>query len=300
MNRRNFIQNSSLAFGGLMMPSNSLVSNFLFDDPFKIKLVRDNVSVFTEKGGTIGFLQTKNHFAVVDSQFQDQATHLITELKKLSENSIKFLINTHHHGDHTSGNIAFKGLVEHVVAHENSLLNQTNSAKTNKTEDKQLYPDVTFSDKWKTKIDTETIRAHYFGAGHTNGDSLIHFEHSNVLHMGDLMFNRRYPYIDKSAGANISNWISVLDKTISTFDNDTIFIFGHAFEPEKITGNKEDIKVFKDYLEKLLTQINSEIKSGKSKEEILKITSINGVTEMKGDGIARSLTAAFEELSVKP
>ena len=167
MNRRNFIQNSSLAFGGLMMPSNSLVSNFLFDDPFKIKLVRDNVSVFTEKGGTIGFLQTKNHFAVVDSQFQDQATHLITELKKLSENSIKFLINTHHHGDHTSGNIAFKGLVEHVVAHENSLLNQTNSAKTNKTEDKQLYPDVTFSDKWKTKIDTETIRAHYFGAGHT-------------------------------------------------------------------------------------------------------------------------------------
>ena len=300
MNRRNFIQNSSLAFGGLMMPSNSLVSNFLFDDPFKIKLVRDNVSVFTEKGGTIGFLQTKNHFAVVDSQFQDQATHLITELKKLSENSIKFLINTHHHGDHTSGNIAFKGLVEHVVAHENSLLNQTNSAKTNKTEDKQLYPDVTFSDKWKTKIDTETIRAHYFGAGHTNGDSLIHFEHSNVLHMGDLMFNRRYPYIDKSAGANISNWISVLDKTISTFDNDTIFIFGHAFEPEKITGNKEDIKVFKDYLEKLLTQISSEIKSGKSKEEILKITSINGVTEMKGDGIARSLTAAFEELSVKP
>ena len=300
MNRRNFIQNSSLAFGGLMMPSNSLVSNFLFDDPFKIKLVRDNVSVFTEKGGTIGFLQTKNHFAVVDSQFQDQATHLITELKKLSENSIKFLINTHHHGDHTSGNIAFKGLVEHVVAHENSLLNQTNSAKTNKTEDKQLYPDVTFSDKWKTKIDTETIRAHYFGAGHTNGDSLIHFEHSNVLHMGDLMFNRRYPYIDKSAGANISNWISVLDKTISTFDNDTIFVFGHAFEPEKITGNKEDIKVFKDYLEKLLTQISSEIKSGKSKEEILKITSINGVTEMKGDGIARSLTAAFEELSVKP
>ena len=300
MNRRNFIQNSSLAFGGLMMPSNSLVSNFLFDDPFKIKLVRDNVSVFTEKGGTIGFLQTKNHFAVVDSQFQDQATHLITELKKLSENSIKFLINTHHHGDHTSGNIAFKGLVEHVVAHENSLLNQTNSAKTNKTEDKQLYPDVTFSDKWKTKIDTETIRAHYFGAGHTNGDSLIHFEHSNVLHMGDLMFNRRYPYIDKSAGANISNWISVLDKTTSTFDNDTIFVFGHAFEPEKITGNKEDIKVFKDYLEKLLTQINSEIKSGKSKEEILKITSINGVTEMKGDGIARSLTAAFEELSVKP
>lgn len=300
MNRRNFIQKSSLTLGGLMIPNNSLVSNFLFDDPFKIKLVRDNVSVFTEKGGTIGFLKTKNHFAVVDSQFQEQATHLISELKKISENSIKFLINTHHHGDHTSGNFAFKGLVEHVVAHKNSLINQTNSAKNNKTEDKQLYPDVTFSNNWKTKIDSETICAHYFGAGHTNGDSLIHFEHSNVLHMGDLMFNRRYPYIDKSAGANISSWISVLDKTISTFDNDTIFVFGHAFEPEKITGNKEDIKVFKDYLEKLLTHVDSEIKAGKSKEEILKLTTINGVTEMKGDGILRSLTAAYEELSTKP
>ena len=300
MNRRKFIQNSSLAVGGLVMPSNSLISNLLFDDPYKIKLVRGNVSVFSEKGGTIGFIQTKNHFAVVDSQFQDQATHLINELKKIDQKPIKYLINTHHHGDHTSGNIAFKGLVEHVVAHENSLKNQTAAAIKNKNEDKQLYPDVTFSDKWKAKIDSETIRAHYFGSGHTNGDAMIHFEHSNVLHMGDLMFNRRYPFIDKSAGANINNWISVLDKTISTFDKDTIFIFGHAFEPEKITGTSEDIKVFKDYLEKLLVQVDAEIKSGKSKEEILKITSINGVTELKGDGIIRSLTAAYDELSVKP
>lgn len=282
------------------MPSNSLVSNFLFDDPFKIKLVRGNVSVFSEKGGTIGFVHTKNHFAVVDSQFQDQATHLINELKKIDQKPIKYLINTHHHGDHTSGNIAFKGLVEHVIAHENSLKNQTAAALKNKTEDKQLYPDVTFSDKWKAKIDSETIKVHYFGAGHTNGDALIHFEHSNVLHMGDLMFNRRYPFIDKSAGANINSWITVLDKTISTFDKDTIFIFGHAFDPEKITGTTEDIKVFKDYLEKLLLHVDAAIREGKSKEEILKITAINGVSEIKGDGIIRSLTAAYEELSFKP
>ena len=300
MNRRKFIQNASLAAGALVLPGKSLAYNLLIDNPFKIKLVRGNVSVFSEKGGTIGFLQTKNHFAVVDSQFQEQSTHLITELKKISENSIKYLINTHHHGDHTSGNIAFKGLVEHVVAHENSLKNQTAAAIKNKSEDKQLYPDLTFSDKWKTKIDSEIIRAYYFGAGHTNGDSLIHFEHANVLHMGDLMFNRRYPFIDKSAGANISNWISVLDKTIATFDKETIFIFGHAFDPEKITGTKDDITIFKDYLEKLLTHVESEIKLGKSKEEILAATSIKGVTEMKGDGIARSLIAAYDELSFKP
>ena len=250
MNRRLFLQNTSLALGGLMLQSNQIISNSLFQNPYKIKMIRGGVSAFSEKGGTIAFLQTKNNFVVVDSQFQEQSNHLITELKKLSENPIKFLINTHHHGDHTSGNIAFKGLVEHVVAHENSLKNQKIAAIANKVEEKQLYPDVTYSKNWKAKIDKETIKAHYFGAGHTNGDTMIHFEKANVVHMGDLMFNRRYPYIDKGAGADIKNWISVLDKANSTFDNDTIFIFGHAFDPEKITGNKEDINVFKDYLEK--------------------------------------------------
>ena len=298
MNRRNFIQNSALAFGALAL-SNRTLGNSIFDNPYKMKMVRGDVGVFTEKGGTIAYFQSKKGFSVVDSQFPEQSTHLITELKKLSEKPIQLLINTHHHGDHTSGNISFKGLVEHVVAHENSLKNQQATAQKAKTEEKQLYPDVTFTDTWHQKLGKESIKAHYFGAGHTNGDALIHFEHANVLHMGDLMFNRRYPFVDRSAGANIKSWISVLDRTINTFDNETIFIFGHAFDPEKITGDKEDIKVFKDYLEKLLVFADGEIKAGKSKEEFVKNTAVTGVTEMKGDGIVRSLTSAYEELTVK-
>jgi cyclase len=298
MNRRNFIQHSAFALGTFSF-SNSLFGNTFFDNPYKMKILRGDVGVFTERGGTIAYLQTKKGFAVVDSQFPEQSTHLITELKKLSEKPIQLLINTHHHGDHSSGNIAFKGLVEHVVAHENSLKNQQATAQKAKTEDKQLYPDVTFTDTWKGKVGKESIKAHYFGAGHTNGDSLIHFENANILHMGDLLFNRRYPFVDRAAGANIKSWISVLDKTLSTFDNETIFVFGHAFDPEKITGSKEDIKVFKDYLEKLLVFTESEIKAGKSKEEFIKNKSVTGVTEMQGDGIIRSLTAAYEELTVK-
>ncbi|MDZ7896702.1 MAG: MBL fold metallo-hydrolase [Arcicella sp.] len=298
MNRRNFIQNSAFAFGALAL-SNKTFGNFIFDNPYKMKMLRGDVGVFTEKGGTIAYLKTKKGFAVVDSQFPEQSTHLITELKKLSEKPIKLLINTHHHGDHSSGNISFKGLVEHVVAHENSLKNQQATAQKAKTEDKQLYPDVTFKDTWKGKVGKESIKAHYFGAGHTNGDSLIHFEHANILHMGDLLFNRRYPFVDRSAGASIESWISVLDKTLTTFDNETIFVFGHAFDPEKITGDKEDIKVFKDYLEKLLVFTESEIKAGKSKEEFIKNKSVTGVTEMQGDGIVRSLTSAYEELTMK-
>ena len=297
MNRRNFIQNAALTIGAFTLLPNGLWAKSSLENPYKIKELRGGVNVFTEKGGTIAFLNTKKGMVVVDSQFPEQSQHLIEELKKQSTNPFKLLINTHHHGDHSGGNISFKGLVEHVVAHENSLANQKNVSVKQKTEEKQLFPDTTFSNTWKQKVGKEQIKAYYFGAGHTNGDSIIHFENANVAHLGDLLFNRRYPFVDRSAGANINNWISVMDKTLTTFDNETIFVFGHAFDPEKITGNKEDVKAFKDYLEKLLEFVGSEIKLGKSKDEVIKNSFIPGVTEWKGDGIGRSLQSAYEELS---
>src|SRR6185312_6763590 len=172
-------------------------------------------------------------------------------------------------GDHTSGNISFKGLVKNVAAHANSLTNQKNSAVAQKSEDKQLYPDITYTDSWKTKVGDESIRAYYFGPGHTNGDSMIHFEHANVVHMGDLMFNRRYPFIDKTAGASVKNWAVCLEMTQKTFNKDTMFVFGHAFDPQKVTGTMDDIKAMQNYMEKLADFVQSSIKAGKSKEEIL-------------------------------
>lgn len=296
MNRRSFVQATGLTLGTLALSGKELLAAMLAENPYKMKEIRGGVGVFTERGGTIGYLITPKGVAVVDSQFPEQSTHLIGELKKMSEKPIQLLINTHHHGDHSGGNISFKGIAEHVVAHENSLKNQKAVAEKSKTEDKQLYPDVTYTNTWKQKVGKESIKAYYFGAGHTNGDSLIHFEHANVVHMGDLLFNRRYPFVDRSAGASVKSWISVLDKTLSTFDNDTIFIFGHAFDPEKITGNKDDIKVFQDYLSKLWNFVEAEVKAGKSKEEVLKATAVPGVTAMQGDGIQRSLQATYEEI----
>ena len=103
-------------------------------------MLTNKLGIFEERGGTIAFLLSKSGMVVVDSQFPDQSKHLIDALKKKSESPFKLLINTHHHGDHSGGNISFKGMVENVVAHENSLTNQMASAKQNKSEDKQLYP----------------------------------------------------------------------------------------------------------------------------------------------------------------
>ena len=298
MNRRSFLQNTAFTMGAFTLAQHNILSA-LFQEPWKITMLRDDVGIFTERGGTIAFLLSKDGTVVVDSQFPDQSKHLIDELKKKSEQPFKLLINTHHHGDHSGGNISFKGLVEHVLAHENSKKNQENSARQNKSEDKQLYPDQTFTNTWCQKVGKEKICLHYFGAGHTNGDSFIHFQHANIVHCGDLVFNRRHPYVDRNAGANMRSWINVLDKALNKFNKKTIYVFGHAGTGYEVTGKADDLKVFRDYLGNVLKFVEGEIKAGKTKEEILKASAIPGSDQWKGDGIQRPLTAAWEELTVK-
>jgi cyclase len=297
MQRRQFLRNTAFTTAGLMLAQKELLATLLQQPAFKITMLTKDAGIFTEKGGTIAFLLAKTGITVVDAEFPEQSQHLIDELKKQSGQPFKMLINTHHHGDHTAGNISFKGVTEHVLAHANSLINQTNVAVAQKTEDKQLYPDKTYTDTWCDTVAGKKICLYYYGAGHTNGDSLVHLQDDNVVHMGDLVFNRRHPFIDRSAGANIKSWINVLDKAVSKFDKKTTYVFGHAGEGYNVTGNADDLKAFGAYLGNLLKFTEGEIKAGKSKDDILKATEIPGSPEWKGDGIQRPLTAAYEELT---
>jgi len=296
--RRKFIQYSGLGIASLMFAPQAFAGIGKIGGEFK--MLRKNVGYFTGRGGTIGWLVNKEGIVVVDSQFPESAKELIGEIQKKTDQKINYLINTHHHGDHTGGNIAFKDIVEHVFAHENSKKNQMRVAKERDKEASQLYPDMTFVDSWTTNVGDEKISCSYHGRGHTNGDILTHFENANVVHMGDLMFNRRFPYIDKSAGAHIENWIKILDNTTRKFDDETMFIFGHSGEGYEITGTKEDIKAFTNYLEQLMGQVEKAVKAGKSLDDMKSEMSIvAGAPQWKGKGISRSLEAAFMEITEK-
>lgn len=298
MQRRSFIQNTALTFGALTLAQQNLLAA-LFQNPWKITMLRNEVGIFEERGGTIAFLLSKKGIVIVDSQFPDQSKHLIDELKNRSEHPFRLLINTHHHGDHSSGNISFKGIVEHVLAHANSKINQETNAKKNKNEDKQLYPDKTYTDTWCEKFGKEKICLSYHGAAHTNGDSFVHFQHSNIVHCGDLLFNRRHPFVDRGTGANMKNWMEVMDKGLKNFDKETIYVFGHAGAGYKVTGSANDLEKFRDYLGNVLKFVEAEIKSGKTKEDVLKNKIIPGGEEWKSDGIERPLGAAYDELTAK-
>jgi cyclase len=310
MNRRVFLASSSLAIVAAALkelPVDAYRSYWAQGQPpppAKLEDLRRGVGIFTARGGTIGWLATPDGVLVVDSQYADTAPACIDGVKQKSAHAIDVLVNTHHHGDHTSGNKVFRPLVKTIVAHENSALWQKKSAEQAKTEADQAYPDKTFTDSWKTTIGTETVSAKYYGPGHTSGDAVILFEKANVVHMGDLMFNHFHPFIDRPAGASIVNWIKTLEKVPGEHSADTIYIFGHGKEGFGVTGRKAELVKFHDYLSAAVDYTRKQMQAGKSKEETAKLEMLPGFDDYGSPvpgriSLAGVLSVAYDELGGK-
>ena len=296
MKRRSFLQYTSLAGGLALLPWQKELLSLVLPDAGTMRPLRNNVGIYTGRGGTIGWLIADDALVAVDTQFREQSENFISKVRETNEGQFDLLINTHHHGDHTSGNIAFEGMVKTHLAHANSKANQMRVAEQRGGEG-QLYPGETYTDNWSKRVGNEVVTLRYFGPAHTDGDSIIHFENTNVAHMGDLMFNRRFPYIDKSSGASIENWIKVLGEAHKTFDKDTLFIFGHSSEAYDVTGSLDDLKAMQNFFKRLLKFTKKSIKKGLTQEQLLEgLETIPGAPEWTGGGIERNISAAYQEL----
>lgn len=301
ISRRQFIISSSGTLAAVILPVNKLFSQSV-EGTFT--LIRNNVGSYENRGGTIGWYAATDALVVVDSQFPESAQSCWKGLRKKSMRKIDVLLNTHHHGDHTAGNLFFSDHANKIVAHGNVPKLQKNSAEQRGNLDKQVYAGETFAKSWKETVGNETIRATYFGPAHTGGDAVIHFENADVVHMGDLIFNRRPPYIDRPSGASIKNWAEILEKIHEKYTDDTVFIFGHANTGYSIRGNRQDLLAMRDFLDGLLEYTQKGIKAGKSKEEIAGIEKLPGFevyyNENRRDGISRCVAVAHDELTNAP
>jgi len=303
MNRRRFLASSSSAvIAAALREWPALAQGRQSRPATRFEELRGGTGIFTGRGGTIGWLVTDEGAVVIDSQFPGTAEACVEGLQRKSRRGIHVLINTHHHADHTAGNKIFRPAVKFIVAHANSAEWQHTSAAEAKAEGDQAYPDQTFTNVWQLKIGKEMVVAKYYGFGHTSGDVAISFEAANVVHMGDLMFNRLHPFIDRPAGASIANWITVLERVPREHSADTIYIFGHGKDEFGPTGSRADLARFRDYLSAVLDYTRRQTAAGKSREEIARTGALRGFEEYAAPdppqvSLATVLATAYDELN---
>jgi glyoxylase-like metal-dependent hydrolase (beta-lactamase superfamily II) len=299
ISRKTFIKSASLLTGGILLGIHDSLAKVLQQEDSGFKVLRDNLGIYLGGGGTIFWYISDDAVVVIDTQNPGSAKNFITGLKEKTNRKINFLFNTHHHADHTSGNIYFKPYVEKIVAQENCPKLQKKAYGEGEKANEQVYADTTFSDKWSQNLGKEKITAAYITPAHTGGDIIIHFEKANIAHVGDLVFNRVYPFIDKNGGGSIASWVEVLEKAEKQYPDDTMFIYGHADTNENTTGKKEDLTSMRNYLSALLDYTSKGIKNGKSPEELQKVTKIPGVKVRKErwpGTLAANIDAAYSEL----
>ena len=223
----------------------------------EFKALRRNTGIFTGRGGTIGWLASPAAVAVIDTQFPDTAEMCLAGLPGREWRTLDVVLNTHHHFDHTAGNPVFKPATRTIVAQTNVPKLQFAAAEKEGNLADQVFADTTFADVWRHECGDEDVLAQFFGPAHTGGDAIIMFEKANVVHMGDLVFNRLYPYIDRPGGASARNWVAKLEEAHETFPADAIYIFGHGNPKFGVTGTHDDLLVMRDLLAALLEHVQT-------------------------------------------
>ena len=245
--------------------------------------LRRGVGTYSQRGGTIGWLVRDDALVVIDTQYPKTAPHCWSGLRDRTDQPLHLVVNTHHHGDHTGGNGVFKSHAEQMVAQVNAPQLQRQSAERRGNLDQQTYAETTFDDAWSTTVGDETITLRHYGPAHTGGDAVVTFEQANVVHMGDLIFNRAYPFIDVQGGADSQNWIATLETLHQTYDDETRFIYGHGNPEFGVTGGRDDLLVMRDFLSALNEYVTTRRQAGATLEEMKQKEGLDGFESFQFD-----------------
>jgi cyclase len=227
-----------------------------------IEKVSGDVYCLYGQGGNIGILKTDEGLLVVDSQFKSIADKVLKTIATISSKPIKYLVNTHYHGDHTDGNEAIGKdavIIMTPICRASLIKNQ----KEGETQPGYLSKVKLWEKDMEIKMGGENVRLLHFGGGHTAGDLVVVFEKSKVIHTGDLFFHGMPPYIDVKDGSDTGNWIRTIETLCQKYPDYKI-IPGHG----KVTDTENYLK-FAGYLKYLRKEVAAAIKAGKTKEQAM-------------------------------
>jgi cyclase len=257
----------------------------------QIKVTKVAGSVYMLEGadaGNIGASIGEDGIVIVDDQYAPLADKIQAALKGITDKPVRFIINTHYHGDHTGGNAYFQKQAP-IIAHDNvrKRLETGGPSGTggsihseHKPGAKESLPIITFDHDVTVHLNGEDIRALYFPAGHTDGDSIIFFPKSNVVHMGDDFVTYGFPFIDVESGGSINGMIDGVEKVIAQVPPDVKIIPGHG-----PVSSIADVKAYLEMLKGTRDAVAKEIKAGKTLDQMKQAKLLDPWKKYSGDFI---------------
>lgn len=276
----------------------ALAGSAVAQDFAKVKVeakpVADKVWMLTGQGGNIGVLAGDEGVVLVDDQFAPLSEKIRAAVAGVSKSPIRFLLNTHYHGDHAGGNAEFGKAGTLILAHEN-VRKRLSARQFNEFLKKETLPQppaglpvVTFPDSLSIHVNGETLTAVHVPPAHTDGDTFVFFEKANVVHTGDVFNSGGYPFIDGPSGGNLDGMVAAIDTLLSRIDDRTRVIPGHGpvTDKKRVQEYRAMLAGIRDAVKKLKAE-------GKSEAEVVaaKPTApydgVWGKTWLKGDNFAK-------------
>jgi cyclase len=229
----------------------------------KLNKVHDDLYEIEGDGGNVAVLVTNEGVILVDDKFEQDHDAILAQVKTVTPQPVKYIINTHYHQDHSGGNAKFLPTAD-IISTQNARTNILEHKQSNATGAPVSPARIVFTDETAVFLGGKEVRARYFGRGHTNGDAVVYFPALKTIHTGDLMAGTS-PLIDYNGGGSLAEWAKTLDAAMKGLDFDTV-IPGHG-----AVTNKAGLMTYRNNVEKLKTRVTGLIHEGKSQDDVAKL-----------------------------
>lgn len=247
--------------------------------------VAPSIHMLQGAGGNVGVFSGPDGVIVIDDQYAPMAPKLLAAVREISKQPLRFVLNTHWHGDHTGGNEQMGDAGAVIVAHENVRKRMSAShfnpifERTTPAADPDALPVVTFTDSVRFHMNGATVEVIHVRPAHTDGDSIVRFPESNVIHTGDVFFNGNFPFVDTSSGGSLEGMIAVVDRILESSNDATKIIPGHG-----PLATKNDLRVYAAMLREVQGRMENAIRAHRTREAVLAAKPLASLDEKWGTG----------------
>lgn len=233
----------------------------------RVERVAPGVAVLFGRGGNVGLSFGDDGNVLIDDQYAPMSEPIAAAVRSVNGDPVRFVVNTHWHGDHTGGNEYFGRSGTVIVAHDNVRLrmsmDQVVRGEAVPPSPAGALPIVTFSDDLTFHLNGDDIRVHHVEHAHTDGDALVYWTRANVLHMGDVYFKGMLPFIDLDSGGSIDGVLAAIDQALEIANDSTVVIPGHG-----PLATRAELAAYRDLLHGMKAQVADAIAAGRTLDEI--------------------------------